>query len=58
MVIEIVASPVHEETEIVHAENVDVIPVSNSGLLNVLSVIAGLLIFIAALGTFMFYLMI
>ena len=29
MVIEIIASPVHEETEIVHAENVDVIPVSN-----------------------------
>jgi hypothetical protein len=27
MVIEIVASPVHEEIEIVHAENVDVIPV-------------------------------
>ena len=58
MVIEIVASPVHEETEIVHAENVDVIPVSNSGLLNVLSIIAGVLIFIAGLGTFMFYLMV
>ena len=58
MVIEVVASPVHEETEIVHAENVDVIPVSNSGLLNVLSIIAGVLIFIACLGTFMFYLMI
>lgn len=58
MVIEIITSPLHEETEIVHAENVDVIPVSNSGLLNVLSIIAGFLIFIAALGTFMFYLMI
>jgi hypothetical protein len=58
MIIEIIASPVHEETEIVHAENVDVIPVSNSGLLNVLSAIVGLLVFIACLGTFMFYLMI
>ena len=45
MVIEIVASPVHEETEIVHAENVQVIPVSNGGLFNLLSIIAGLLIF-------------
>jgi hypothetical protein len=58
MVIEIVASPVHEEREIVHAENVHVIPVSNSGLFNLLSIIAGLLIFIAGLGTLMFYLMI
>jgi hypothetical protein len=58
MVIEIIASPIHDQTEIVHAENVDVIPVSNSGLLNILSIIAGLLIFIAGLGTFMFYLMI
>jgi hypothetical protein len=58
MVIEIVASPVHEETEIVHAENVDVIPSSNNGIFNILSIIAGLLIFIAGLGIFMFYLMI
>jgi len=58
MVIEIVASPIHEETEIVNAENVQVIPVSNSGLFNLLSIIAGFLIFIAALGTFMFYLLI
>jgi len=58
MVIEIVASPIHDQTEIVTAENVLAIPVSNSGLLNVLSIIAGLLIFIAGLGTFMFYLMV
>jgi preprotein translocase subunit YajC len=57
MVIEIIASPVHEDTEIVNAENVQVIPGSNSGLMNVLSIITGLLIFIAAIGTFMFYLM-
>jgi len=58
MVIEIIASPVHEDTEIVNAENVQVIPGSNSGLMNVLSIITGLLIFIAAIGTFMFYLMV
>jgi len=58
MVIEIIASPVHEETEIVNAENVQVIPASTNSIFNILSIIAGLLIFIAALGTFMFYLMI
>jgi hypothetical protein len=58
MVIEIIASPIHEETEIVNAENVQVVPVSNNSISNVLTLIAGLLLFIAGIATFMFYLMI
>ena len=60
MVIEIVANPIYEDVEIVSAENVQVvpIPIPNTGIVKSLSIITGLLMCIAALGVFMFFLMV
>lgn len=60
MVIEIIANPIYEDLEIVAAENVQVlpIPIPNTGIVKSLSIITGLLIFIAGLGLFMFFLLV
>ena len=58
MIKDVVANPIQEEIDIIEAENVEVIPVSNDTILSTLKCIAALLVFIAAMGTVVFYLFI
>jgi len=57
MLKEVVANPIQqEEIDIISAENVEVVPASNDTILSMLKCIAALLVFIALMGTFIFYL--
>lgn len=58
MVIDVVANPIQEETDIFSVENIRVIPESNNTILSILQFIAGFLIFILVIGIVVFYLII
>jgi len=58
MIIETVASPIQEEIDIITAENVQVVLISNETILTTLKVIVKLLLFLAILGIFLFFLLV
>jgi hypothetical protein len=58
MIKEVIANPIQqEEIDVISAENVEVVPPSNDTILSVLKCIAALLVFIALMGTLIFYMM-
>ena len=57
MIKEVIANPIQEEFDVISAENVEVVPASDDTILSVLKCIAALLVFIAAMGTLIFYMM-
>ena len=59
MIKEVIANPIQreEEIDVIAAENVEVVPASDDTILSVLKCIAALLVFIALMGTLIFYMM-